>query len=68
MGNQVKDFLLKIIQAVNMCCNNAFVAKGHEIVHSNEGQVQRMKSQSKYDRDQIKTQGEMNITDRKDNE
>jgi hypothetical protein len=49
-----------------MCCNNAYVNKNHEFSSPEEDSAFRIKRQNK--NNELEFEGEMHITDRKDNE
>ena len=51
-----------------MCCNNAYVNKGHEFMSPEEENAFRVKRQMERDKEVGTFEGEMHITDRKDND
>lgn len=51
-----------------MCCNNAYVNKGHEFMSPEDENAFRVKRQMERDKDAGTFEGEMHITDRKDND
>ncbi len=61
-------------QGMNMCCNNAYVNKGPELITPGKTAGFRVKQQNREDKENINNanigalyDGEMHITDRKDN-
>lgn len=50
-----------------MCCNNAYVSKNHEYESPEVDSGYRIKKQNKNLNEEMEFEGEMHITDRKDN-
>jgi len=50
-----------------MCCNNAYVSKNHEYESPGVDSGYRIKKQNKNLNEEMEFEGEMHITDRKDN-